>query len=63
MLKHGDEGVSGPIPKEWRDYLLASRFGWTKQEIDDQPAVWLDWLISIDATVQEVKADATQLRD
>lgn len=43
---------------EFRDYLLAQRFGWTRQEIDDQPAVWLDWLLAIDGKYREVEANA-----
>jgi hypothetical protein len=58
VLKGGEVKEGESLPKEWRDYLLVSKFGWTKQEIDEQPAIWLDWLISIDSTVEEVKANA-----
>jgi len=58
VLKGGELKEGESLPKEWRDYILATRFGWTKQQIDEQPAVWLDWLIAIDSTVEEAKASA-----
>lgn len=48
-----------PIRPEFRDYQLASRFGWTFSEINDQPAVWLDWLLAIDEKVRRAEADAS----
>lgn len=47
-----------PIRDEFRDYQLAVKFGWTKHEINEQPAVWLDWMLAIDAEVQEARANA-----
>jgi hypothetical protein len=58
VLNGGELKEGQTLPAEWRDYILVSKFGWTKQEIDEQPAVWLDWLISIDKTVEGVKANA-----
>lgn len=49
-----------PVRPELRDYQLASVFGWTLAEIDEQPAVWLDWLLAIHAKVREVEANASQ---
>lgn len=60
MLKGGEHDARYPLPAEWRDYLLASKFGWDYEQIQEQPAVWLDWLIMIDSTVEEVKANAIQ---
>jgi len=37
--------------------MLADRFGWTPTEVDEQPAILLDWLIGISGIVEEVKAD------
>jgi hypothetical protein len=48
-----------PIRPELRDYQLARTFGWTRDEIDDQPAVWLDWLLAIHGKVREAEADAS----
>jgi hypothetical protein len=45
-----------PIPAEWRDYIIAKTFGYTKQQIDDSPAVWLDWMLSIDGAFKSVEA-------
>lgn len=36
--------------------MLASRFGWSFEEIQNAPAVWLDWLIKIDGISEEAKA-------
>lgn len=47
-----------PVRPEFRDYLLARTFGWTRHEIDEQPAVWLDWLLAIDGKYREAEADA-----
>ena len=47
-----------PVRPEFRDYQLASRFGWTFSEINDQPAVWLDWLLAIDEKAQKAELDA-----
>lgn len=47
-----------PVRPEFRDYRLAKTFGWTRQQIDEQPAVWLDWLLMIDGKVREVEANA-----
>jgi len=44
-----------PPSMELRDWQLAKSFGWTKQQIDEQPAVWLDWILQVDATATEVQ--------
>ena len=49
-----------PVRHELRDYFLARTFGYTLQEIDDQPAVWLDWMLAIDGKMREVEADAAR---
>jgi hypothetical protein len=35
---------------------MADRFGWTPEQVDNLPAGTADWLISIAATVEKVKA-------
>lgn len=35
------------LPEEYFEYRLARTFGWTKMEIDDMPAHWLDWMFAI----------------
>ncbi len=42
---------------EWIYYLCADRFGWTPNEVDEQPARLVDWLLALDATVKEVEHD------
>lgn len=50
-------GADVPVPEEYREYLLASTFGYTPTEIDEQPAVRLDWLLACHGVVENFKAD------
>jgi hypothetical protein len=36
--------------------VTADKFGWTVLETDEQPAHMVDWLVSIAAVVDEVRA-------
>ena len=56
----GDVDPRNPLRDEFRDYQLASQFGYTYDQIREAPAVWLDWMLAIDAKVQEVRADANR---
>lgn len=47
------------LPPEHRAYRLAKTFGWTLTEIDEQPAVGLDWLLAIDDAYQKVEGERT----
>jgi len=40
--------------------MLAKQFGWTKQQIDEQPAVWLDWMLTLSGLWAEVENEAYQ---
>jgi hypothetical protein len=42
---------------EWFYYLCAERFGWTPNEVDEQPARIIDWVIAISLTVKEMEND------
>lgn len=42
------------LPEEYFEYRLAGRFGWTKQEIDDMPGHWLDWMYAIGEAEKDV---------
>jgi hypothetical protein len=44
--------------EQWMYFLLAERFGWTPAQVDEQPAVLIDWLLSIGTIVDEVKAES-----
>lgn len=44
-------------PSQYRDYVLCRAFGWTLQEIDDQPAARTDWLLACHRTTEQVRAD------
>ena len=45
-------------PEQFRDYILAKEFGYLPNDIDDQPAARLDWLLASHNVVEKVKADA-----
>lgn len=36
--------------------MAADRFGWTPNEVDEQPAYLVDWLLSISSVVEQAKA-------
>ena len=36
-------------------YLAADKFGWTPSQVDEQPAVLLDWILSIAGVINEVQ--------
>ena len=55
MFEGGSPSSNAPLPPEFRDWVLASKFGWTKQQIDEQPAVWLDWLLAIEGEKSEAE--------
>ena len=38
-------------------YLAAEKFGWTPNEVDEQPAYLLDWILAISNAHEEVKAE------
>lgn len=58
LLEGGTPDDRYPITPYFRDYLLASRFGYTHEQIQAQPAVWLDWMIEIDGKVREIENKA-----
>jgi hypothetical protein len=47
-----------PLPEEFRDWQLVKKFGWTKDQIDAQPAAWLDWILQIDGAAIEAEIKA-----
>lgn len=51
-----------PVRPELRDYQLAVAFGWTRSQIDEQPAVWLDWMLAIHGKMKEAEANASMGR-
>lgn len=47
------------LPAEHRIYRLARTFGWTPNQIDEQPAATLDWLLAIDDAYRTAEAEKT----
>jgi hypothetical protein len=48
--------------REWRYFVLAEKFGWTPQQVDEQPAALLDWLIAIAGVKSEVEAEKINVK-
>jgi hypothetical protein len=38
-------------------YLAAEKFGWTPNQVDEQPAHLIDWILAIANAHEEVRAD------
>ncbi len=59
MLKGNQRSDEFDYPDaEWRYFYFAERFGWTPAQVDDQPAVLLDWLQGIGGIVDQVKSES-----
>jgi len=58
VFEGGQPDQRNPITHHLRDYLLAKKFGYTFDQIQNQPAAWLDWLLAIDGTITEVENKA-----
>lgn len=38
--------------------MVAEKFGWTPTQVDEEPAYYMDWLVSIAGIVAETKASS-----
>lgn len=38
-------------------FVMADKFGWTPEQVDNLPAGTADWILAISGIVEEVKAD------
>lgn len=43
--------------EEYEYYLFARKFGWTPTQVDEQPAVLMDYLRAISIAADEVEAE------
>lgn len=41
----------------WVYFIMAERFGWTPEQVDNLPAGTADWILAIAGVVDEVKAE------
>jgi len=55
VFKNGSVDERHGVSPLLRDYLLVKHFGWTKDQIDAQPAVWLDWMLAIHGEASEIE--------
>lgn len=58
MFGGGEPDERFPLPLEVRDWKIVTKFGFTFDQIQDAPAVWLDWLLAIDGVAEEARAKA-----
>lgn len=40
-------------------YVCAEKFGWTPNEVDEQPAVKVDWVLAIASAIEEYKTEGS----
>lgn len=59
MLEGNKADARNPLVPEYRDYLIAKKFGYTYEQIQESPAVWLDWLLRIDGAALEAEYKAS----
>lgn len=58
MFGGGEPDERYPLPTEVRDWKLLSKFGLSYEQIQEAPAVWLDWMLAIDGVAEEERAKA-----
>jgi len=58
LLEGGERHEAFTYPdEEWLYFICAKDFGWTPQQVDEQPAALLDWIIAISSLVKQVESD------
>jgi hypothetical protein len=55
MWKGGHVDERNPIPSEYREYILASRFHWSHREIEETPGHVVDYMLALDQAEREVR--------
>jgi hypothetical protein len=43
--------------EQWVYYMMAERFGWTPDQVDNLPAATADWLLAIAGVSDELKTE------
>lgn len=55
-MEGGERHEAFTYPDEqWVYYMMAEKFGWTPNQVDELPAATADWLMAISTVVEEVK--------
>jgi hypothetical protein len=58
LIEGGERNPAFDYPDEqWLYYMMADKFGWTPDQVDNLPANTADWLLAISATVEQTKAE------
>ena len=58
MIQNGSRADDLDYPdEEFCYYVCAERFGWTPQQVDEQPAYMLEWLVNIAGAMEEIKQE------
>jgi hypothetical protein len=57
-MEGGERHEAFTYPDEhWVYYVMADKFGWTPEQVDNLPASSADWLLAITGMVETVRAD------
>jgi hypothetical protein len=57
-MEGGERHEAFTYPDEqWVYYMMADKFGWTPQQVDDLPASTADWLLAITNMVEKIKSE------
>jgi hypothetical protein len=57
-MQGGERHEAFTYPDEqWTYYVFADKFGWTPDQVDNLSAPMADWLLSITALAEEVRAE------
>lgn len=57
-MEGGERHEAFSYPDEqWVYYVMADKFGWTPEQVDNLPAPTADWLLAITGMVEDVRAE------
>jgi hypothetical protein len=57
-MQGGERHEAFDYPDEqWVYYLMAEKFGWTPDQVDNVPAATVDWLMAIAGVAEQVRAE------
>jgi hypothetical protein len=60
-MEGGERHEAFTYPDEqWVYFIMAEKFGWTPNQVDDLPASTADWLLAISSMAEEVRAKRSE---
>jgi hypothetical protein len=64
LIKTGSRSPGFTYPdEEFFYWACAKKFGWTPNEVDEQPASIVEWVLSINSAIDEVKAEMSRANE